>query len=71
MGLHVFWPPVAAVAVFVLMVAVLVLKYGERWCRARVSAPAPLAHGQQLRQGTEEEMAQWRTKAYQQDVSYA
>lgn len=69
MGLHVFWPPVAAVAVFALLVAMLVLKYGERWCRARVAAPAPRTA--QQREGTEEEMAEWRTKAYQQEVSYA
>lgn len=57
MGVHIFWPPLAALAIFVIVVVMLMLRYGEKWCR--------------LRHNTLEEKADWSDEAYEQRISYA
>jgi len=69
MAMYVFWPPVAGVAMLAIIVAVLVLKYGERWCKARVTQPAPPPpQSGRLREGSEQELEQWSTKTYEQNI---
>lgn len=40
MAVHAAWPPLACLAMFVMIVAFLIIKYGDRLCRAR-SIPKP------------------------------
>lgn len=40
MAVHAAWPPLACLAMFVMVVAFIVLKYGDRLCRAR-TVPKP------------------------------
>jgi uncharacterized membrane protein len=69
MGLQAFWPPVAAVASLAIIVAILVLKFGERWCRARVTQPAPAPPRSSRHQdGSDTELEQWSTKTYEQNI---
>ncbi|KAK3849512.1 hypothetical protein Pcinc_043737 [Petrolisthes cinctipes] len=40
MAVHAAWPPLACLAMFVMVVAFLIIKYGDRLCSAR-SVPIP------------------------------
>lgn len=68
MGLQSFSPYVALVATIAIVTAVLVLKFGERWCRARVSQPAPVIRSSRIHDGSDQELEQWSTKTYEQTV---
>ena len=35
---HVWWPASAALALFVIMVVVLILRFSDKWCGARHTA---------------------------------
>jgi uncharacterized membrane protein len=56
------------VATIAIVTAVLVLKFGERWCRARVSEPAPPLRSSRIHDGSDQELEQWSTKTYEQTV---
>jgi len=40
MAVHSAWPPLATLAMFVMVIAFIILKYGDRLCKAR-SVPRP------------------------------
>ncbi|XP_071445916.1 uncharacterized protein wrm2 [Hetaerina americana] len=54
---HPYWPPLTALALFVIGSIILVLKYGPKLCKAR-HEPRP----------SDDE---WEDKTYEQKVSYA
>ncbi|CAB0015030.1 unnamed protein product [Nesidiocoris tenuis] len=57
MGVHIFWPPLAMLVLFIAVVVMLMLRYGSRWCR--------------LRHGPLPEKPDWSDQAYEQRVSFA
>lgn len=40
MAVHIFWPPLAVLSMGVMVVIFLILKYGDKWFKAR-TAPMP------------------------------
>ncbi|KAK9499580.1 hypothetical protein O3M35_002598 [Rhynocoris fuscipes] len=57
MGIQVFWPPLACLALFIAVVIMLMLRFGGRWCKLRHTAI--------------EKRSDWEDVAYEQRVSYA
>lgn len=57
MGVQIFWPPLAVLALFVGVVIMLILRYGGRFLHLR-HGPRPAA-------------SDWSDAAYEQRVSYA
>ena len=55
MGLHIFWPASAVLALFIVGVIMIMLKYGPRICKVR-HEPLP----------TEQD---WESKSYSRDLS--
>ncbi|XP_067003271.1 uncharacterized protein [Anabrus simplex] len=57
MSFHVFWPACAALTMFIVLIIVIILKYGPKLCKTRHTTKP-----------SEEE---WLDKTYEQKVSYA
>ncbi|XP_032527720.1 uncharacterized protein LOC116777993 [Danaus plexippus] len=57
MAFLMIYPAVAILSLFVLMVIILILRFGARWCK--------------LRHSTFADQECWHEEAYEQKVSYA
>ncbi|KAK2718098.1 hypothetical protein QYM36_006776 [Artemia franciscana] len=61
---HVYWPPATVLTLLVVFVIVLILRYGDRWCKARHIAFADTDYVEDV-ESTTDDTASLKTETFQ------